>query len=164
MTSPALQSVERLRRVAALLAAIDDTDARWAAKRLESYVSEFPRGGERLDEVLGLTAAPGERSWPELERLNARDDLIAEIAARHFAGLEPPRAAKALSDEWRRYERHAHGADRRRGYSQAAPGSLRAMFFEAIALGDLPGERRIADVLRDSETRDRLRLCSRELV
>jgi hypothetical protein len=144
----ALAALDDLRRVTVILADSDDAAARRVARGLATYLSEFPQGGERLDECLGLAAAPGERSWPELERLVERDSLITEIAAQHFAGIEPSQAAKAMAAAWRKYERQAHGADRRRGYSLEELGTLRAMFFELISLGDLPGQERIAQLLR----------------
>ena len=148
MISAVLASVEKLRRITAALAAGDE-DARWLAARLRRYLSEAPRGGATLELVLGLSPAPGAPPWFEVERHAQRDELLLEIVAKHFSGLSPPRAAAALATEWGRHGRQARGADWRRGYSTAPDGSLRADLFRLAELGGPPGERRLADILRE---------------
>ena len=146
MALPGLQSIERLRRVAVALEA-GDADARWLAARLRRYFNYVERG-LTIEMALDLRTTPGAPSWFEVERRALRDDLLVQIAATHFSDLSPPRAAAALAAEWRQYERHARRADLWRGHSMAADGSLRADLFRVAVLGDLPGERRLADILR----------------
>ncbi len=144
--SPPATSVTRLRRVLPWLDT-GDADARWLAARLRRYFNYVERG-LTIEMALDLSAAPGAPSWFEVERRALRDDLLVQIAATHFSDLSPPRAASALAAEWRQYERHARRADLWRGHSMAADGSLRADLFRVAVLGDLPGERRLADILR----------------
>ena len=100
--------------------------------------------------ALDLSPAPGGGAWWEDERLDLRDELLIQIAAHHFPNLPPPRAAATLVSEWHQYRRHAQDVDLRRGYSVAAPDTLRADLFRLTGLGDLPGERRLADIFRAS--------------
>ena len=154
MTLPAaLIAATRLRRAAVALEA-GDADARWLADRLRRYLSEAPRGGATLELVLGLSPAPGGLPWFEIERLDRRDALLMEIATKHFADLSPARAAAALLKEWNQYDRHTRRAELRRGYSTAADGSLRADVFRLAELGDVPAERRLADIFRGSAKRN----------
>ena len=146
MTPTALKSIERLRRVQAALDT-GDADARWLAARLREYFDTAELGGS-LDAVLDLDPAPAGRIWFQIERRAARDVLLVQIVAKHFSDLATPRAAAALAKEWLQYERNARRADLRRGHSEAADGSLRADLFRLAELGDLPGRRRLTDILR----------------
>lgn len=146
MISPALASITRLRRLAVILEA-GDADARWLAACIREYLESAPRGAT-MELCFDLSPKPGDASWFETERRASRDALLAQIAAEHFPDLPPPRAAASLMAEWHQYRRHAQDADLRRGYSLAAPDTLRACLFRVAKLGDLPGERRLADILR----------------
>ncbi len=152
LTTPALQTVTRLRRLAAALDAgeqPDPGDGAWLGQRLARYLADASRGLS-VEMALDLSPNPGDAPWFEIERLDRRDELLLQITAKHFPGLSPPRASAALTAEWRQYERHAQAVDRQRGYSVAAPDTLRADLFRLTELGDLPGGRRLADILRAS--------------
>ena len=150
VTTPALDSIRKLRRIAAALEsgrAPDPGDGAWLAAGLRDYFDGAERGLS-IEMAFCLSPAPGFMPWWGVERRDRRDVALAQIITKHFSDLSPPRAAAALAVEWRQYQRSAQAADLQRGYSAAAPDSLRADLFRLVRLGDLPGERRLADIFK----------------
>lgn len=124
----------RLRRIAACAAAgqpLPDGDGEWLADRLARYL-ETAADGNRLDDIFGLSPAPGDVGWWTIEARARRDDLIREIAARHCTGAIAQRAA-AIAFEARRYE---SGAWLRERHGDRPPpgsaGTLRELLFLAF--------------------------------
>jgi hypothetical protein len=79
---PGLAAAERLRRVAAALAAgtaPPSEDSRWLAHRLQSYLSAPT--DLVLDTVLQLAPPPGGSSWRLVAKHAERDRLLRELAA-----------------------------------------------------------------------------------
>ncbi len=150
MPSNALDAVGRLRRLAVMLED-GDADHRWLAARLARYLTEAPLGLASMELALDLDPGRGGVSWFEEERRDQRDHLLRDIAARHFPGLAPGPAAKALTASWRRYCRNRRAFDARHGESAAAPGTIDAALFQLARLDGPPEERRVRDILASAE-------------
>ena len=153
MTSPALVSIARLRRLVVTLAD-GDADERWLADGLRRYFADAPLGLASLDLALDLDPGPGGVSWHEEERRAQRDSLLRDMAVRHFPGQRPGAAAKEIQAAWRRYSRNRLANERRRGESGAAPGTLDAELFELARLDGPPEERRVRDIIASAEQPD----------
>ncbi len=150
MPSPALDSVEKLRRVIMALEAgraPGPGDGEWLASRLRRYLDCAPRGGLSLDLCLDLTPAQGGTPWWETERVDQRNAVIRAIAANHFGAQEPGPAARGIMAAWRRYSRNQKAIDRRHGSMGAEPGTLSADLFALARAGGPPEERSVRNII-----------------
>ncbi len=153
MPSTALDSVARLRRLAAAL--VDgDGDARWLAGRLRHFFDSAERGSPSLDEALDLAPGPGGQTWLEQERRAQRDTLLRDMAAQHFPGQRPGAAANVIGAAWRRYSRNRRAIDLRNGATAAEPGTLDAGLYALGKLGGPPAEKRLSDIIATAEQPD----------
>lgn len=146
MTSPALDAIAKLRRLAVALAA-GDADHRWLAARLGEYLIEAPLAGRSLDSCVGLDPGLGGQTWCEQERRLKRDTLLCQIATLFFPGYDPGPTADKITIAWEKYDRLRRGIDQRRGMTEAAQGTLDAALFALGQVGGPPGWRRTRDLL-----------------
>lgn len=145
MNRPAiLESVDRLRRIADMLARADDPDERWHADQLQAYLDNAARG-VTLEHALGLAGEPRKPRWWTVERLARRDELIRALAARHWPGLKPTPQAAAFAQAMRRHE-SAYWTEAGRTRPLPPPG-LQADLFEIRSLGATPNRRQLQDIL-----------------
>ena len=112
MTSPALASVDKLRRLAAVLEAGDD-DARWLASRLRNYLDGAERG-LTVDMALDLAPMPGTAAWWTDERIETRDAALRAMAVRFYPCARPASAAYKIERLALRYATSAWRFDRER--------------------------------------------------
>jgi hypothetical protein len=94
----ALDSIARLRQVAARLAEVSppgDPLAAWFASAFARY-SAGASSGLTLEQALDLDCVAGERAWWTIEKLQARDAGIRELAAKHFPGIPARVAARGI--------------------------------------------------------------------
>ena len=94
MSSPALNSIARLRRLAAALEAGDD-DARWLAARLQQYLTDAERG-LTVETALDLAPMPGQVAWWTEEATQVRDDALRQMAARFWPEHKPGAQAREI--------------------------------------------------------------------
>ena len=153
LTTPALQAVARLRRLAVALEA-GDADSKWLAQRLARYLAEAPLGLANLELLFDLDPGPGGVTWFEEERRDQRDTLLRDMAMRHFPGQDPGPAAKEIMAAWRRYSRNRLASDRRRGESSDQPGTLGADLFELSRVGGPPDGRQIRNIIAATKQPD----------
>jgi hypothetical protein len=110
----AAAAITNLRTIAAHLVARKHPLAAWFAAALAEYEASAPRGVD-LGEAFGLQAAAGARQWWESERRRHRNEILRELAARHFPGLSTRAAADAIvtalvryqATRWRRHRAYA---------------------------------------------------------
>jgi hypothetical protein len=141
---PGLAAAERLRRVAAALAAgtaPPPEDSRWLARRLQSYLSAPT--DLVLDTVLQLAPPPGGSSWRSVAKHAERDRLLRELAA-SMDGTAHARATD-LQQRLRRYAGTSWPRDRRSG----APTAANTILFRIYTLDPDPptGIRRLTDII-----------------
>jgi hypothetical protein len=97
-------AINRLRAIAARLR--DDPDAPWFAACVAEYQSGAPHG-LTLEDAFGLR--PG---WWRLEAIERRDEILREIAARHFPALKARAAAGEIAGRIERYRTATWRRDR----------------------------------------------------
>jgi hypothetical protein len=135
---PALTAAGRLRRLAELLADADDADAQWAASALKRYLAAPDQ--IELDQAFGLS---GGRPWWRIERYEARDALLREVAQ----GLAGKTHAKAttLQQSLRRYGASAWLRDR----VHKQPTAANALLFQVFTLDHSPptGIRQLTEII-----------------
>lgn len=104
-------------------------------------------GGANADRVLGLARGPGQRTWPTVQALHRRDELLREIASRYFAGMTVTEQARALSVALLRYR---EGPWRRERAAERAPRHpLHALLWQTLRSTDRAlGERMIKIILQ----------------
>lgn len=78
-----------------------DPEVRVAAERLLSWW--WSGAAERLDRVVGIAPAPGQRSAQTQAEIAQRDELVRKLAADYFPDLRSHPAAVALHRQWARY-------------------------------------------------------------
>jgi hypothetical protein len=135
---PALAAVGRLRRLADALATANDDDARWAARAFRRYLAAPDQ--LELEQALGLRSG---RPWWRIERYEARDDLLREVA-QGFAGKTHAKAT-ALQQSLRRYGASAWPRDR--VYKQ--PTAANTLLFQIYTLDPNPptGIRQLTEII-----------------
>ena len=135
---PALVAVGRLRRLADALATAEDADTQWVARALQRYLAAPDQ--LELDQALGLRSG---RPWWRIERYEARDALLREIAK----GLAGKTHAKAntLQQSLRRYGASAWPRDR--VYKQ--PTAVNTLLFQIYTLDPNPptGIRQLTEII-----------------
>ena len=116
MTSPAVQSAHRLRRIAAALAAGQmpaAEDAKWMAQALENYLAAASRGAD-LEICFGLKPMPGGDPWWTLEAIESRNAAIREMAERFWPDVRPANQADKIHRAALRYAASSWRFDRDR--------------------------------------------------
>ena len=108
---PPTPGLARLRRVLAILAALDDPDARWFAARLATCLTGAFSLRD-IDVALGLRSAPGQPDLLTVERLKARNELYRLVARRFFADLRLTPRTYAVRRVVNRYAASAWRNDR----------------------------------------------------
>ena len=117
------------------------SDPAKVASALRRYLQEAPNG-LTLDEALGLVPAPGHPAWWTTEARQRRDDVIRELARRHYAGLSVRETARQIA----RLGRECQARGRR---PQSAGDDRRRLAVAAIETGaPFPGPRQVENVLR----------------
>ena len=109
MPSPALESAQRLRRLAAELEGGGE-DSKWLANRLWRYVSEASRGLS-IQEALDLDPALNGETWFQEERRDQRDTVLREMAQRFWPSRRPAGQAREIERRSLRYGGAAWGFD-----------------------------------------------------
>ena len=139
--SPALAAVERLRRLAPVLAEGDD-DARWLADALGRYLAAAAAGVD-LDQALGLATPPGGSPWWRSATEAQRDAAIRQLAA----GIPGSTNAKAVAVQCqlRRYASVAWLRDR----LTKSPTAANSLLYRIFMLDGSPptGIRRLTDII-----------------
>lgn len=137
-TNAALAAAGRLRRLAELLAGAEDADAQWAALALKRYLAAPDQ--LELDQAFGLG---GGRAWWRIERYEARDALLREVA-KSLAGKTHAKA-NALQQSLRRYGASAWLCDR----VSKQPSAANALLFQIYTLDPNPptGIRQLTEII-----------------
>ena len=145
MHSPALDSVGRLRRIAAALEAGErpgPADGEWLASRLQRYIDGAALG-LTIATALDLALGSSEPTWFQEEQRGQRDDAIHDLAARYYPSLRPGTQAREIERLALRYAASAWRHDRDRGAlgERAEPGRPNACCQgQSRRTGDVAGE------------------------
>lgn len=141
-----MQSIDRLRRVAAGKATADDLT--WLSARLGTYLSDPERG---LEHALWLDCAPGEPPWWRVERQRQRDGLILRLWRERFPGLSAWDAAERIAMLHERYV--AAAWKQHREMAQPPEDQTAALLWQALKTGiRFPtSRRRIFDILNTAD-------------
>lgn len=99
-------TVGDLRRARDMLLAAGDKSAVNVAEALGAIL----HGGDPIS-ALGLKASAGRRSALTVDRIASRDDLLRQMAARHYAGMSASAQARAIASAAGAYWRRAARAD-----------------------------------------------------
>ena len=130
---PLTTGLARLRRVLALLVALDDPDARWFAARLATCLTGAFSLRD-LDVALGLRPAPGQPDLLTTERLKARNELYRLVARRFFPDLLPTPRTYAVRRAVNRYATSAWLSERDLTTCRHEVGTLKALLWQILNL------------------------------
>jgi hypothetical protein len=138
MTSSALISIARLRRVVAALEdrrAPEAADGEWLVECLSQYLDAAPRGAS-FDMCFGLAVMPGEVSWWTIEAIEARDVALCDLAQHFFPNLTVAGKAREIERQGRRYATSTWRLDRdRREMPKHYAGTAKAWLWLAFKSG-----------------------------
>lgn len=112
MRSPALASVEKLRRLVPIIEA-GDADSKWLAGCLQQYLDGAERG-LTVETALDLARQPGQVAWWTEAAIERRDTALRELAARFWPGSMVGSQARAIERLALRYATSAWRLDRER--------------------------------------------------
>ena len=132
--TPNRHRLERVIAAVSVGALPHDDDQRWFAEALATSLQT----GKSLDSILGLTQRGGLRSLARANALKRRNDALAELHTRHFAGLAPRPAAIAILAL----------ADRRRRTTGTAGTDMEVLLDAAMLAGSLPRASQLTEILR----------------
>lgn len=152
MTTPALVSVEKLRRIAAALEAgrvPNPGDGAWLASRLRNYLEGAERG-LTVDVALDLSPLPGAAAWWTNEGIERRDAALRDLAARFFAGRKVASQAYEIHHMALRYATSAWRFDRDRDAMPSRYGGTKSELLWAAFMSGAPmplGKRQLQTIL-----------------